>query len=274
VQDITLTSKRILDLSSPLKAFTLLSTAAKENPFVSIIIPAYKEEEHIAHTITQTIVKLRQNRFNFEVLVVLDSLPGDRTGLIIYELCGKFAELRVIERFGRRGVGDALRTGIRAAKGSIFVPVMGDDSESPDDLVKLVKAVARGYDMAIGDRFKHGKPYGYPSLKYIANRCCNFLIKLMFSVPSSDTTNAFKAYSATVLKQLDISSRGFEVFVETPLKVFLRVPSVNITSISVQHFVRNKSEAKLSLLKEGPRYIQVISSLFVHGRMKRIPESG
>jgi len=240
-----------------------------ENPFVSIIIPAYREEEHIANTITEIIVRLRQNRFNFEVLVVLDSLPGDRTGLIIHELCGKFAELRLIERFGKRGVGDAVRTGIRAAKGNIFVPVMGDHSESSNDLVKLVKAVAQGYDMAIGDRFKHGKPYGYPFLKYIANRCCNFLIKLMFSVPSSDTTNAFKAYNAPVVKQLDISSKGFEVFVEIPLKVFLRAPNLNIASISVQHFVRKKSEAKLSLLKEGPQYIKVISSLFVHDRMKR-----
>jgi glycosyltransferase involved in cell wall biosynthesis len=261
--------KRILGLSSRLNSFALLPSAATEIPFVSVIIPAYKEEEHIAQTITEIIVRLRQNRLNFEVLVVLDSVPGDRTGLIIQELCGKFAELRLIERLGKRGVGDAVRTGIRAAKGSIFVPVMGDHSEGSDDLVKLVNAVAQGYDMAIGDRFKNGKPCDYPFLKYVANRCCNFLIKLMFSVPSSDMTNAFKAYSAPVLKQLDISSKGFEVFVELPLKVFFAVPNVNIANISVQHFVRKKSEAKLSLLKEGPRYIRVISSLFVHGRMKR-----
>lgn|GEM_PF-1263860 len=257
-------------MSSQFDSFTLSSSAAMENPLVSIIIPAYKEEEHIANTITEIIVKLRQKRFNFEVLVVLDSIPGDRTGPIIHALCEKFAELRMIERFGKRGVGDAVRTGIKAAKGSIFVPVMGDHSESSNDLVKLVGAVAQGYDMGIGDRFKHGKPCGYPFLKYIANRCCNFLIKLLFSVPSSDTTNAFKAYNAQVLKQLDISSKGFEVFVEIPLKVFLRVPNVNIATISVQHLVRKKSEAKLSLLKEGPHYIRVITSLFVHDRMKRI----
>jgi len=44
---------------------------------------------------------------------------------------------------------------------------------------------------------------------------------------------------------------------------------VNIANISVQHFVRQKSESKLSLLKEGPQYIRVISSLFVHGKVKR-----
>lgn len=252
-----------------LDSFASLSSGSMENPLVSLIIPAYREEEHIAHTITEIIAKLRQNRFHFEVLVVLDSVPDDRTGLIIHELCSKFTELRVIERFGKRGVGDAVNTGIRAAKGSIFVVVMGDHSESSLDVVKLVKAVAQGYDMAIGDRFQHGKPYGYPFLKYIANRCCNFLIRLIFSVPFSDTTNAFKAYNARVLKQLDISSKGFEVFAEIPLKVHLRVPNANVASIPVQHFVRKKSEPKLSLLKEGPHYIRIISSLFVHNRIKR-----
>lgn len=246
-----------------------LSPAAMENRFVSVIIPAYREEEHIAHTVTEIIVRLRQNRFNFEVIVVLDSVPGDRTGSIIHELCAKFAELRLIERLGKRGVGDAVKTGISAAKGSIIVPVMGDNSESPDDLVKLVKTVAQGCDLAIGDRFRNGKPYRYPFLKYVANRCCNFLIKLIFAAPSFDTTNAFKAYNARILKQLDISSKGFEVFAEIPLKVILRVPYVNIASISVQHFVRKKGEAKLSLLKEGPRYIRVVTSLFVHAKMKR-----
>lgn len=256
-------------MSSRLNSFPLLSSTTMENPVVSIIIPAYKEEEHIAHTITDIVVKLRQNRFNFEVLVVLDSSPGDRTGLIIHELCRKFAELRMIERFGKRGVGDAVRAGIKAAKGSIFVPVMGDHSDNPNDLVRLAEAIAQGYDMAIGDRFKHGKPYGYPFLKYTANRCCNLLIKLMFSVRSYDTTNAFKAYNALVLNQLDISSKGFEVFVEMPLKVFLRVPNVKIASISVQHLVKKKSQPKLSLLKEGPHYIRVVLSLFFHDRMKR-----
>jgi len=249
-------------------SLALLSSAALESP-VSIVIPAYKEEEHIANTITDIVMKLRQNRFNFEVLVILDSVPNDKTGYIIHELCGKFSELRIIERMGKRGVGDAIKTGIRAAKGSIFVPVMGDHSESSEDLVKLVRAVTHGYDMVIGDRFKHGKPINYPILKYIANRFCNFLIRLMFSIPSSDMTNAFKAYDALVLKELDISSQGFEVFVEMPLKVFLSAPNVNIASVSVQHFVRKKSQPKLSLLKEGPRYIRVILSLFVHNRMKR-----
>lgn len=236
--------------------------------FVSIIVPAYKEEEYIADTLTDVIARLRETQFQFEVLAILDSVPSDRTGFIIHELCGRFTELRLIERPGKHGVGDAIRTGIKMGKGSIFVFIMGDHSESSLDMVKLVNAVAQGYDVSIGDRFKYGKPRGYPLLKYIANRCCNYLIKLLFRIPSSDITNAFKAYNAKILSQLKLSSKGFEIFAEMPLKVFLRASDVKIIDIPVQHFVRKKRVTKLSLLKEGPRYIKIVFSLLIHDRMK------
>jgi len=249
-----------------LNSFTLEKSSNRH--FVSIIIPAYKEEEYIKDTILDVVAGLKRTQFQFEVIVILDCVPGDHTGPIIRELCERFGEIRLVERSGKRGVGDAIRTGIRLAKGNIFVPIMGDRSENPLDLVKLINAIAQGYDVAIGDRFKYGKPRDYPLLKYIANRCCNYLIKLLFLIPSSDTTNAFKAYRAQLLNQLNLSSKGFEIFVEMPLKVFSKVPDVKAISIPVQHYVRKKREAKLSLFKDGPRYVKIILSLFFHGKVK------
>lgn len=205
--------------------------------------------------------ELRRTQFNYEVIVILDSVPGDQTGFIVHQLCERFSEIRLIERFGKRGVGDAVRAGIRLARGNIFVPIMGDHSESSLDLVKLINAIAQGYDVAIGDRFEHGRPPGYPALKYIANRCYNYLVKLLFHMPSSDTTNAFKAYRTELVKHLTLSSRGFEIFVEIPIKV-LRNANLKIVNIQVQHTVRKKREAKLSLFKDGPRYMKMILLLF------------
>jgi len=228
---------------------------------VSVIIPAYKEEEYIGDTLVDVITKLRRTQFHFEVIVILDSVPGDRTGLIVHQLCERFSEIRLIERSGKRGVGDAVRAGIRLAKGDIFVPIMGDRSENPLDLVKLINAISQGHDVAIGNRFEHGRPSGYPVPKYITNRCYNYLVKLLFHTPSSDMTNAFKAYRTELVKHLTLSSTGFEIFVEIPIKV-LRNANLKIVNIQVQHTVRKKREAKLSLFKDGPRYMKMILLLF------------
>lgn len=227
---------------------------------VSIAIPAYREWEHIGGTVSGIISELRASGFGFEVIVVLDSVPGDPTGPIVHRLCEEFGELRLIERQGRRGVGDAIRAAISAAEGDIFVPVMGDRSEDASDLMKLINAIADGCDMAVGERFWRGRPPGYPAMKYIANRLCNRLMKLLFRLPYSDATNAFKAYRLELLKQLDLSSKGFEIFAEIPIKFSLMWPSARMARIPVRHFVRRKREAKLSLLKDGPRYIRVILS--------------
>jgi len=240
-----------------------------DRPSVSIIIPAYREEELVAETITDVVARLRETQFRFEVIVVLDSEPGDRTGYIVHKLCKRLAELRLIERSGKRGVGNAIITGFKEGKGSIFVPLMGDHSESSVDLIKLVENVAQGYDLSVADRFKCGKPNGYPIPKYIANRCFNYLVKLVFGTSFSDITNAFKAYNAQVLEQLNLSSRGFEIFAELPLKVFLMRPGVKIVSVPTQHFVRKKRFAKLSLLKGGPLYLRVAFSLLLSGLKKK-----
>jgi glycosyltransferase involved in cell wall biosynthesis len=237
--------------------------------FVSIAVPAYREEEHIESTLSGIVAELRGAELAFEVLVILDSVPGDETGRIARRLCGRFDEIKLIERLGRRGVGDAIRTAISAAKGEIFVPVMGDRSESAPDLVKLINAVARGHGMAVGERFGYGRPPGYPRMKYIANRLYNYLIKFLFRLPYSDATNAFKAYRLELLRQLDLSSKGFEIFAEIPIKFALRWPSARIARIPVQHFVRGKREAKLSLLRDGPRYIKIILSLFLRYKIRR-----
>jgi glycosyltransferase involved in cell wall biosynthesis len=236
---------------------------------ISIVVPAYREGEHIEGALSGIVAELRGAGLTFEVIVVLDSVPGDATGPIVRRLCERLSEIRLIERCGRRGVGDAIRTAITAANGEVFVPVMGDRSESTPDLVKLINAVMNGYDMAVGERFGYGKPPGYPMMKYIANRLCNRLIEFLFQLPYSDVTNAFKAYRLELLKKLDLSSRSFEIFAEIPIKLSLRWPRAKIAKIPVQHFVRKKREAKLSLLKDGPRYIKVVLSSFLHYKIRR-----
>jgi hypothetical protein len=232
-------------------------------------MPAYREEEHIAYALVNLITGLRGAGFQFEVIVVLDSVQGDQTGPIVHQLCERFNEIRLIERKGRRGVGDAIGTGIRLAQGDIVVPMMGDYSESSWELLKLVNAITEGYDVAIGERFKHGKPAGYPVLKYVSNRFFNNLARLMFRIPSSDATNAFKAYRTQLLKDETFLSKGFEIFIEMPVKV-LRNSALKIIKLPVEHTVRKKREAKLSLIKDGPRYLRLVFSLFSSGYFHKV----
>jgi dolichol-phosphate mannosyltransferase len=230
-----------------------------ETPIVSFLIPAYKETEYIDATLEGIVQGSRAVGLACEIVVVLDTVPGDETVTHVRKISEMYHEIRVIERQGRRGVGDAIATAIKRARGRIVIPVMGDQSEDPCDVLRLA-TTAQDYDVVFTDRFKHGRPPGYPILKYVANRCCNLAAKLLFRIPYSDTTNAFKAYRRELLSRMDPLSRGFEIFLEMPVRVLMLGP-LRTNEIEVRHTVRKKETAKLSLLRDGWRYALVLVSL-------------
>ena len=233
-----------------------------ELPKVTILIPAYKEEEYIETTLKEIAGAFRTADIAFEILVVVDLVPGDRTGTYVRRTSEEYPEIRIIERIGRRGVGDAITTGIREANGEIIIPVMGDQSEHPSDIIRLARK-AEEVDVVFTDRFRNGKPPGYPVIKYIANRCCNIAVMVLFRIPYRDTTNAFKAYRRQLLKDLILSSRGFEIFLEIPLKV-MRLGPLRTSVIEVRHTVKKKGAPKLSVPRDGTRYARLVLSLLSH----------
>ena len=231
----------------------------RERPAVSVVVPAYREAEHIARTLQDIVETLHAAHVTSEIVVVVDLIPGDETASQIRKVSQSYSEIRVIEREGRRGVGDAIRTGIKRATGNIVIPVMGDQSESPSDVVRLAKT-AQDCDIVFTDRFRRGRPPGYPVMKYIANRCCNFAARLLLRIPYRDTTNAFKAYRRMLLNRVDLSSKGFEIFLEMPLKAMM-VPGVRVEEIEVSHTVKRKKAPKLSIAKDGYRYAELLLKL-------------
>jgi len=225
---------------------------------LSVVIPAYKEEEYVETTLCGIDETLRSIQLPSEIIVVLDVVPGDQTATCARKIAETRARIRVLERQGRRGVGDAVRAGIRAARGEIVIIAMGDQSEDPSDIARLISR-AREHDVVFTNRFRHGRPSGYPVLKYITNRICNSAVVLLFHIPYTDTTNAFKAYKKTLLDRLDLTSKGFEIFLEMPVKATVLARSTD--EIEVHHTVRKKEAPKLSIFKDGHKYARVLFSL-------------
>ena len=223
----------------------------------TVLVPAYKEAEQVKGTLSDIAEAFRLARKRIEILVVLDVIPGDQTRDKVLEAAEKYDEIRFIERSGRRGVGDAISAGIKNAKGNIVIIAMGDHSEDPRDIVNLAD-VARFYDIVFTNRFRNGKPQGYPWIKYLANRLCNISAKTIFRIPYSDITNAFKAYRRNTIKNIDLRSTGFEVFLELPIKAL--ICAHRTTEVEVGHVVVKEKIAKFSAVKDGRRYVSLILS--------------
>lgn len=174
-----------------------------------VIIPTYNEKENI-EAILSAVFSLAQP---FDVLIVDDGSP-DGTAEIVKTLQPQYAHrLHLLERAGKQGLGTAYIAGFRFAleKGYEYILEMDADfSHDPKDLVNLRKSCEEGNHVAIGSRYATGVnvvnwPMGRVLLSYFAS----WYVRLITSMPISDTTAGFVCYRRKVLESIPLDQVKF-----------------------------------------------------------------
>lgn len=226
---------------------------------LSVVIPTYNEIGNIGRCLSQLVAAVEQHHIPYEVLVV-DGNSSDGTERKVAEFILSHPNIRLISKKGKFGIGDALQAGFDSSTGDLIIPLMADCSDDVTDLIKLYQKGCEGYDAVYTNRFmKGGRVRNYPLFKLFLNRIFNTLAALLFFMPFTDSTNAFKAYKTELIRQMKLRSSGFEILIEIPLKAFLLGKS--FAQIPVAWDGRKKGVSKLKLLKMGPRYVKVLFSL-------------
>lgn len=174
-----------------------------------VIIPTYNEKENI-EAILSAVFSLSHP---FDVLVVDDGSP-DGTANIVKNLQAQYSgRLHILERSGKQGLGTAYIAGFRYALSNAYEYVLemdADFSHDPKDLVHLRKSCEEGSDVAIGSRYATGVnvvnwPMGRVLLSYFAS----FYVRLVTSMPISDTTAGFVCYRRKVLETIPLDQVKF-----------------------------------------------------------------
>jgi len=237
---------------------------------ISIVVPAHNEEGNLESLAFALIPVLeRYNETEDYELVLVDDNSQDRTPSIIDALAKGNPRIKPVHRTDTPGFGNAIKTGFKKATGDVIIPFMGDLSDSPEDIPKLVSKIEDGYDIAYGSRFVDGGSLnGYPRSKMLANRSFNNLVRFAFGIPYKDVTNAFKAYRREVLDAIgidNIDANGFDLTVEVPLKA--HILGFKGVEVPVSWNGRKRGEAKLKLSRNGSIYGKRLLKLFFWGNL-------
>ncbi len=225
---------------------------------VSVIVPAYKEEVFIKNALENLLVVFRNSIREFEIIVIIDEAPNDKTLEIVQNVSKSATEIVIISRKGKQGIGSAIREGIKNSSKNAILIATAEISEDPADLAKMLEKMDDGYDMVFGNRFyKNAKREGYASKKYFGNRLCNYAIKMLFGIKSNDITNGVKVYKSHILKSIQTSSYGFEIFAEIPIKAYKK-GFRNFAEIPISHKARSDVYSKFNLAKEGRRFFLTV----------------
>jgi dolichol-phosphate mannosyltransferase len=236
---------------------------------LSVVIPAYNEEGSIRETVEKIEQALSAEKIEHEIFIVNDN-SKDNTLHILEELANKISSVKFDTNQGPNGFGYAIRFGLERYSGDCVAVMMGDLSDSPEDLIRFYKTMLEGnYDCVFGSRFiKGGKLIDYPFPKKIINRLANFIIRLVMNINYNDATNAFKLYKRHTIDGVKpLLAPHFNLTIELPLKAIIRGYSYTVLPNSWTN--RKYGESKLKIREMGSRYFFILMYCFIEKYFSR-----
>jgi glycosyltransferase involved in cell wall biosynthesis len=138
-------------------------------PSVSIIVPAYNEEEGISTTLAGIGLAMSRQAMEHEIIVVDD---GSTDGTV--DAAQRGDGVRLIQHHTNRGYGAAIKTGIRQARYDWIAIIDADGTYPPEALPVLLDEIDQ-CDMVVGARPSGDLPAARRPAKWLLARLAEYL---------------------------------------------------------------------------------------------------
>jgi glycosyltransferase involved in cell wall biosynthesis len=209
---------------------------------VSVIIPAYNEEESI-----QEVIRRVEHAVPGAEIIVVDDGSTDKT----YEIAKKTG-VKVISYKPNKGKTFALKTGYENALNDIIVNIDADSSYPPEEIPNLLKKIElRKADLVVGSRFAKGFAKGLSWYRNLANIFGACIVSLIVLKRVTDVTSGLRAFRKELTK-LPIKAKGLEYEAEFTTKVITLGYKYEEVPIS---FEKRKGGSKLKLLRDCFKFL-------------------
>jgi len=224
---------------------------------VSVIIPAYNEEEGIAASLDNLLATMKSTDLEFEVIVVDDG-SKDKTVEAVSKFDAK--DVRLIRHEENRGYGAALKTGIEQAKYNLIAITDADGTYPVNCLPELVGWMGDGYDMAVGART--GKRVRIPFMrrlpKIILNKYANYLIN--YKIP--DLNSGLRVFRKDLYRKFrNLLPDGFS-FTST-ITLALLSNSYRVKYIPIDYYKR-EGKSKIKPVRDTINFFTLVSRISLY----------
>lgn len=236
---------------------------AKKTKEYVVLIPIINEGERIIQELERAV---QGHVSDYADIVICDG--GSTDG------CTEETRLRKLEvntllvkqDTGKQGA--QLRMGIwwalqRAYKGIITID--GNNKDSIEDVPRFIEKLEEGYDLVQGSRFvKGGVAINTPFVRYVSVQCIHApIISLTARHRFTDTTNAYRAYSAKYLKDERVQPLR-DIFMTYELLAYLSVRATQIglkaceIPVTRAYPRTGKTPTKISFVKGNSELMKIL----------------
>lgn len=230
---------------------------------ITVVLPAYNEEENLERQVRAVDVVLRDFQFDDYEISVVDDGSRDRTREIATRLKAEIPKLTLHVHEANRGYAQALRTGFTTATMPL---VFYTDSDNQFDVRELKNLLASidDYDIVCGFRIARFDPLS----RLVLSWGYNLLVRVLFRIPVRDVDCAFKLFRRDVFDKIHIESKKF--FVDTEILAKAAKMNLRVNEIGVRHYPRTagQSTVRPSHVIHTLGEIAVMwTDIYVRGRM-------
>ena len=177
--------------------------------FVSIVIPAYNEEQAVEGHLVDVVAHCDPRPWDYEVIVVDDG-SADRTGERVTAFAEQHEHVRLLSLGRNRGKGGAVREGLRAARGDIRGFSDADQSSPISELDRVLPQFEAGAAVVIGSRSKKAEEAVVKAHLHrkVIGRVFNGLLRAVLGLrgqdgkPIFDTQCGFKWFTAAACESI------------------------------------------------------------------------
>ncbi|MCK8600197.1 glycosyltransferase family 2 protein [Desulfoferrobacter suflitae] len=217
---------------------------------VSIIIPAYNEAQSIGSVVEDVASVLRSGNFDYEIIVIDDG-SSDNTAQEAAR-----AGATVFRHPYNIGNGAAVKSGIRAAQGEVFVFMDGDGQHDPSDIARMLEHIP-DYDMVVGARSFEGQASFWRAL---GNKAFNWFASYVAKFRIPDLTSGFRAVKADIARSfVYLLPNTYSYPTTITLGVLRSGNSVKYLPIHMRR--RQTGSSQVNMVRDGVRFFMIITRI-------------
>lgn len=167
---------------------------------LSIIIPAFNEEESIKPLVNLIFKNLDKNLEDFEIILIDDG-SNDKTWDEIVKISNKFENIVPIKLLENYGKSDALDAGFKVCKGNYVLTMDADLQDDPSEILPLYSMIIeKKYDLVSGWKKKRNDPL----TKTIPSKFFNLVTSLFSGIKLNDFNCGIKIYRKEVINSINL----------------------------------------------------------------------
>lgn len=232
---------------------------------ISIIFPLFNERENVIHynndlfPVIDAIGKKFNESFEF---IFIDDGSHDDTVERITETCSGRSDVKIIRHEKNRGMGNAIKTGLASCNNELVITMDADLTFRPEDVAKLIGKFRETHADCIS-----GSPYLAPGLmedvapfRLLMSKSVNFLYRVLLGSQITCVSPIFRLYKRSILMEMQISSKNFEINAEIISKMIIHGNVV--VEVPVPLLKRKYGESKINVKKEIKNYMLLMYKIF------------